>query len=227
MAEVIKLSTNLKDLGFTIDCSLTCNGQIQKIVRQANYTLRNIAHIKKYLDKNSIKKLVSNYVISRVDYCNSLYYNLPTYQLRKVQRVMNRSARLIVGLRRRERITPVLIELHWLPIKGRIIYKICVLTFIALRSGKPTYLRNKLHTFEVPGVLVRHSYETLRLDEPRANKNIGTRAFAHCAPRVFNSLPEELKQINNLNNFKRKLKTYLFEQCYDLQQKTINDNFRL
>ena len=140
---------------------------------------------------------------------------------------MNRAARLIVGLPRRERITPVLIELHWLPIKARIIYKIGVLTYVALTSGKPTYLCDKLHRFETPGVLVRHSYETLRLSEPRASRHVGTRAFAHCAPRLFNSLPEELRQLNNLNKFKRKLKTYLFEQCYDVQQQIINDNFKL
>ena len=226
-AEEIKLSTHLKDLGFTVDCSLTCSEQITKVVRQANYALRNIAHIKKYLDSNSVKKLVNNYIISRVDYCNSLYYNLPAYQLKKIQRVMNRAAKLTVGLPRRERITPVLFELHWLPIKARIIYKICVLTYIALTSGKPTYLADKLHRFETAGVLVRHSYDILRLAEPRANKHIGTRSFAHSAPRLFNSLPQELKKLNNLSKFKTKLKTYLFKKCYDSQGSTLSDDFRL
>ena len=140
---------------------------------------------------------------------------------------MNRAARLIVGLPRRERITPVLFELHWLPIKARIIYKICVLTYIALTSGKPAYLADKLHRFETAGVLVRHSHETLRLAEPRANKHIGTRSFAHSAPRLFNNLPQKLKKINDLGKFKRSLKTHLFERCYDNHGSILSEDFRL
>ena len=70
-----------------------------------------------------------HYIIPRPDYCNSLYYELPAYQLKKLQLVFNRAARLIVGTAPRERITPVLIDLHWLPIKARIMFKICVLTY--------------------------------------------------------------------------------------------------
>ena len=124
----IVLSRSVRDLGFVIDNNLTCNEQIRTVIKNANFSLRNIAFIKKYLDVDSIKKLVHNYIITRLDYCNSLYHELPAYQLKKLQLVFNRAARLIVGTVPRERITPVLIELHWLPIKARIVFKICVLT---------------------------------------------------------------------------------------------------
>ena len=79
--------------------------------------------------------MIHNYVISRLDCCNVLYYALPNYNLKKIQTVFNRAARLIKGLSPRERIA--LIELHWLPVKVRIIFKMCVLTYQALNSGKP------------------------------------------------------------------------------------------
>ena len=126
--EEIVLSRSVRDLGFIIDNNLTCNEQIQTVIKNANFSLRNIACIKKYLDDDSMKKLVHNYIITRLDYCNSLYHELPAYQLKKLQLVFNRAARLIVGISSRERITPVLIDLHWLPIKARIVFKICVLS---------------------------------------------------------------------------------------------------
>ena len=114
--------------------------------------------IKKYLDVDSMKKLVHNYIITRLDYCNSLYHELPAYQLKKLQLVFNRAARLIVGTAPRERITPVLIDLHWFQIKARIVFKICVLTYTAL--NKPAYLRNKLSKFTTElGVSIRYSHD--------------------------------------------------------------------
>ena len=131
----IILSRSVRDLGFVIDSNLTCNEQIQTVIKNANFSLRNIAFIKKYLDVDSMKKLVHNYIITRLDYCNSLYHKLPAYQLKKLQLVFNRAARLIAGTAPRERITPVLIDLHWLPIKARIVFKICVLTYTALNTA--------------------------------------------------------------------------------------------
>ena len=133
----IILSRSVRDLEFVIDNNLACNEQIQTVIKNANFSLRNIAFIKKYLDVDSMKKLVHNYIITRLDYCNSLYHKLPAYQLKKLQLVFNRAARLIAGTAPRERITPVLIDLHWLPIKARIFFKICVLTYTALNTGKP------------------------------------------------------------------------------------------
>ena len=173
--EEIVLSAQVRDLGFIIDRNLTCKQQIQAVIKNANFSLRNIAYLKKYLDENSMKKLVHNYIITRLDYCNSLYYKLPAYQLKKLQQIFNRAARLIVGVSPRERITPVLIDLHWLPMKARIVFKICVLTYIALNTGKPAYLRNKLEKFSIElGVTIRHSHDPHRLNEPRVNKEIGT-----------------------------------------------------
>lgn len=102
-----------RDLGVLIDCHLSFHDQINNVVRATGYHLRNIAFIKKYLDDKTIKMLIHNYVISKLDYCNSLYYGLPNYLLKRLQNVMNRAARLIKGLSRRERITPALIDLHW------------------------------------------------------------------------------------------------------------------
>ena len=96
----------------------------------------------------------------------------------------------IVGISPREKITPVLIDLNWLPIKAPIVFKICVLTYIALNTGKPAYLMNKLNKFSTElGMSIRHSHDPHRL----MNQEIGTRSFKYSAPRLFNSLPRSVK----------------------------------
>ena len=196
-----------------------------KLIKNVNFSLRNIAFIKKYVDDDSLKILVHNYIVTRLDYCNSLYYELPAYQLKKLQLVFNKAARLIVGVFPRERITPVHIDLHWLPIKARIMFKICVLTYIALNTGKPAYLRNKLTKFRTKlEVSIRQTHDPHRLNEPRMNKEIGTRSFKYIAPRLFNSLPRSVKDSGNLKAFKKKLKTFLFNECY-FDTKTITDRY--
>ena len=207
----------IKNLGIIFDCSLSFNEQINSMVKTAGYHLRNIAFLKKYLDVKTITMLIHNYVISRLDYCNVLFYGLPNYNVKKIQNVFNRAARLIKGLAPRERITPALIELHWLPVKARIIFKMCVLAYQALSLERPRYLRNKLTSFQPDTVVdLRHSDDPYRLEEPRSRSNIGTRAFERSAPRLFNNLPLAVKQSPSIDVFKRNLKTHLFSDCYQL-----------
>ncbi len=87
----------VRDLGIMLDCNLSMKEQIQPVVRTTRYHLRNIGFVRKYLDETTTKMLVHNYVIGKLDYCNSLYYGLPKYLLKELQLVMNRAARLIKG----------------------------------------------------------------------------------------------------------------------------------
>ena len=216
-----------KDLGVILDKNLSFHNQINNTIKATNYHLRNISFVKKYLDMNSMNKLIHNHVISKLDYCNSLYYGLPNYLLRKLQLVMNRAARLIKGTSPRERITPVLIDLHWLPIKARISYKICVLAFQVIHHNKPAYLSGLLKVFRTDSDMVlRHNTEPHRLHEPRVNHELGFRAFENCAPRLFNKLPISVKNTDNIDVFKKRLKTYLFSEAYDLREKRIENNYK-
>ena len=87
------------------------------------------------------EQLVYAFITSRIDYCNSLLYGLPAKQLDKIQRVQNTAARIIFRLPKFCRITPSLFGLHWLPVRYRIDFKICLLTFKAIHGSAPSYLR--------------------------------------------------------------------------------------
>ena len=140
--------------------------------------------------------------------------------------ILNRSARLILNVPYMERITPSLIELHWLPIKARIIYKICVLVFQALTVGQPSYIYDILTPFHTSSLTLRHSDDQYRLLEPRVSSHTGTRSFYFCAPRLFNCLPQSIKESETLTVFKKILKTHLFAQSFNLTTMSINDNFQ-
>ena len=108
------------------------------------YHIFNIKHIRKYLNWNLTGKIVHGLITSKLDYCNSLLFGLPNYQLQKLQRVLNAATRIITGTRKYDHITPVLKELHWLLVKERIDFKILLLTFKVLKKMAPAYLKDML-----------------------------------------------------------------------------------
>ena len=94
-----------------------------------SFALHKIGKIRQFLTKEATKQLVHALVISRIDFCNSLLYSLPDVHTNKLQRIQNSAARLITRTKCREHITPILKQLHWLPVKSRINYKILLLTY--------------------------------------------------------------------------------------------------
>ena len=91
----------------------------------AFYYLYNLRCMRKYLSKDNTKTLVHALISSRIGYCNSLLYCLPEYQLNKLQRVQNMCGRLICNESKYCHINPLLVDLHWLPVKFRIEFKSC------------------------------------------------------------------------------------------------------
>ena len=109
------------------------------------------------MSQSNLKRIVNAFVISRIDYCNSILYGLPMIELEKLQRVQNIAARLITELSsRRDHITPVLKNLHWLPVRSRITFKILLLTYKILNGHSPRYLTS-LISFYKPARSLRSS----------------------------------------------------------------------
>ena len=83
-------------------------------------------------------------VTSHLNYCNSLVYNLPDRDIERLQRVQNCLARVVCKASRFSRSSKILILFHWLPVKYRIRFKLCTITFKALLFCHPTFLFNYL-----------------------------------------------------------------------------------
>ena len=111
-----------------------------RVCRNCYYKLCQIRRIKRSLTANSITLLVLASVHSRLDYCNSVLYSLPWSRLQLLQSVLNSAARLIQGLKRFDHISPVLIDLHWLPYPQCVKYKVFMLMLKCLKGLAPAYL---------------------------------------------------------------------------------------
>jgi len=207
----IKTSDSVRNLGIEMDCHLTMERHISKIVRTSNYLLRNMWHIRKFLNKKSCKTLVQGTITSRLDYANSLLYGLPQHQILKLQKIQNSAARLITKTRKREHITPILKDLHWLPIRMRPIYKILTLTHKSIHSTSPDYLSDMLKVYHPARPLRSQNRLLLTIQDSNQTK-YSKRSFRHSAPHLWNKLPQDLRDIVEFDIFKRKLKTYLFEK---------------
>ena len=81
------------------------------------------------------------FVISKINYCNEILYGLPAVHVNRLQLVQNAVARLLTNTPRYAHITPMMINLHWLPVKFRMIFKVNLVTFKALHGLAPAYLR--------------------------------------------------------------------------------------
>ena len=116
-ADVPMVSSAVLNLGLWFDCNLSMTTQINKTCQSVFYHLHNIRQIRKFLSYESTKSLVQAVIMACIDYCNSLLYGVPAVHLSKLQRVQNSVARLISYTPRYHHISPVLFDLHWLPVK--------------------------------------------------------------------------------------------------------------
>ena len=130
------------NLGAWFDDQLTMAVHITKICSAAFYHLHNIRRIRKHLSTDSAATLIHSFISSRIDYCNSLLYGVPKCHIDKLQRVQNAAARLVVMQGKFCHITPVLHQLHWLPVLFRINFKVLLLTFKAIRKSAPSYIND-------------------------------------------------------------------------------------
>ena len=127
-SSIIKTSSSITNLGITLDDKLSMQNHIGKLIKSVNFHLRNIALIRKYLSKRTTALIIHAFIFSRLDYCNSLLFSIPKFQINRLQRLQNSAARILTFTNKRTHITPVLRELHWLQIDARIQYKILLLS---------------------------------------------------------------------------------------------------
>jgi hypothetical protein len=122
-----------------IDSQMSLAAHVSAVCRSGFHQLRQLRPLVGSLSMDATKTLVRAFVSSRLDYCNSLLYGIANGLLQKLQSVQNAAARLVTGSRRSDHITPVLRELHWLPVQ-RIRFKVACLVFQLLSNQAPDYL---------------------------------------------------------------------------------------
>ena len=207
---IIPQSETVKLLGVRFDRHLTMSSHVNDVCRAANFHLYKIGKIRHLLTESATVSAVRTLVLSRMDYCNGLLSGATSEILRKLQLIQNSAARLVMRKSKREHITPLLFDLHWLPVAARVEYKVALMVFKCLQQTVPRYLQSAIATY-TPSRALRSSNQSL-CNQTQAKKCIGRCAFTVAGPHVWNILPPKLRAIDTLDLFKSNLKTHLFRK---------------
>lgn len=170
--------------------------------------IRQINSIRRYLSTDATAILMQSNVLSSFDYCNSIYMGLPKKSIHKLQLVQNTAARVITNTPRHHHITPILHQIHWLPIEKRCQLKILIFTFKALHNLAPAYICELFNWYQ-PARNLRSTNTTSLV--PNRNKTVryGRRLVDTSASQLWNALPREIKNALTIERFKYLVKQYI------------------
>ena len=210
---VLSSSSSAKNLGVVIDSFLNMDAFVDSICQSASFHLYNIWRIRDHLDRKTSEKVIHALISSRLDYCNSLLFGISKSSLHKLQLIQNRAARILFNKSKYAHVTPILKELHWLPISFRIIYKILLLVYKGMNNLAPRYLSDLLVPY-VPARNLRSSDKCLLRVPATKLKSFGDKTFKVAGPRLWNELPLSIQKQPSVDLFKAKLKTHLFQQAF-------------
>ena len=201
----------------------------------AFFQLYSLRWIRKYLSHQATESLIHAFIFSHIDYCNGLLNSVPKHQLNKLQRIQNMAARLLHKLPKFSHVTPLLIDLHWLPVEYHVRYKLLLFTYKGIHQLTPQYInemftrkstwyRSWLSSIARSIVFVNGNVsgdiafdDIIYLSVPRTRSvTFEQRSLAVTGPQLWNSLPIDIKMENSLVVFKRKIKTYLFKQAFNV-----------
>ena len=220
LGNMISPVESAKNLGVIFDAEFNFSKHVSAVCSSCYYHIRDFSRIRKHLSKSTATVLANALVSSRLDYCNSLLLGVSSANLKRLQSVQNVLCRIVTCCEKFSHITPHLKDLHWLPISSRIEFKTNLLTYKALKTNKPPYLKAYLNQFQ-------SSYNTRR-----TNKDLNTLAtfgfsnkvhtsskhlhssFEYIAPHMWNALPINIRNSPSISCFRSRLKTFLFHKAY-------------
>ena len=226
---------DIQNLGTYLDKNLSMKTHVDAKCTAAFHQLYSLRRIRKYLSQQAPESLIHAFIFSHIDYCNGLLNGVSKHLINKLQRIQNMAARLVYKLPKFSHVTPLLIDLHWLPVEYHVRYKILLFTYKAIHQLAPQYInelfirkstryRSRLSSITRNIVFVNGSVsgeiafdDIIYLQVPRTKcVTFEQRSLAVTSPQLWNSLPIEIKMENNLVGFKRKIKTYLFKLAFNV-----------
>ena len=180
----IEPQTSIKNLGVYLDSKLSFDKQVSETCKACYFHIRALRHIRTSLTIEASKTIAAAIVGSRLDFCNSLLAGTSVSNLTRLQRVQNTLARVVAQKPRFCHITPVLSDLHWLPVRHRISFKIATVTFRVLQSQQPSYLSSLIPRY-VPARALRSSSSFSICVPPRKTTMATSQNHFHLLLQVF------------------------------------------
>ena len=183
--------------------------------RTAMMNLQRLKSIRRYLTKETAKVLVLGLVLSHLDYSNAIFVGLPDKDIKAMQRVQNAAAKMVLLKTKYDSSTDALKSLHWLPIKYRVDHKMLTLVYKCLHDKALDYLKNLLMVIGDSERSMRLNSQYMRLLIPKTTKKMfAARSFSVKGAELWNNLPTSFKISSSVDDFKAKLKMFLFTKAY-------------
>ena len=205
--QLLKLKEPCLSIGSDISVSQACF-----------FYIRDLRRIRPYLSMPTAATIGAALVQSKLDYCNSLFLNLPSCEVDRLQFVQNSLARAVFRCSKYSHVTPILKSLHWLKVKERIDYKTVSLTYKSITTPGRSYMS---HLIELKQPATTRSSKLITLERPSIPSRCkrSNRSFQHAAPQIWNSLPSSFRAPSysshepslSYEQFHKQLKTYLFD----------------
>ena len=197
----------IKSLGIYFDGGMKFTKMINECTKSCYFKLQKLGGIRRNLPTDLRITLVKVYILSKLDYCNSLYATVSKSLMKKLQGVINACARFIYDLSYHTPVTEYLKSAHILPIKYRIMFKLCLIVYKILHCMAPSYLTDKVSIVQCPlqGMPLRSNDDSLQMIVPSNDKNI-----KYFMAKYWNELPYHIRNSDTVENFKSRLKTYYF-----------------
>ena len=211
---------SVRNLGVVFYPNFTFSNHVSQVIKSTRVQARDLYIIRPLLDLNTSVLLANALVSSRLDYYNLLFLSLTHFELRRLQLVQNSLCRVVTHSSKFSHITPQLKKLHWLPVRYRVQFKICFITYKILTQGQPVYLRDLIHPYTSFRNTRRSTpklkfLQTLTFDR-RVHKSIKhfSNSFSHYAPALWNSFPLHVRNSLSVVSFRKHLKTHLFNSSF-------------
>ena len=208
--EAISACDKVRNIGAMFDSEMKMDTQVNTMCKSAWFHLYTIGKIRSYLSDDQTKSVVHAYVTPKLDGNNALLVGpRRDYLIDKLQLVQNAAAKIITKSKKFDLVTPLLRQLHWLPISKRITFKVLLLVYKSLNDMGPIYLRDLLIYYKPKREGLRH--DPLSLEVPGTELvTYGDRTFRIVAAKAWNQLSKNIRTAKTVDRFKADLKTHLF-----------------
>ena len=207
--EGVKLGRNL---GMTIDEVLSWRKHINLNISKAVGSFINLSRFKRFLNTKSKALLCDSIVLSRFNYCDSVYQNIDMCLQGKIQKVQDMCCRFIFDIRKSESVDykELRTKLGWLSMKQRRDLHCLTMLYKILHNSAPDYLQDMFtYQHEVHSVNTRGSQNNLIWIDKNIKSKVHRDSFRYYAPCLYNKLPAKIKSCTSVNSFKSNLTKYL------------------
>ena len=220
LGSLLNLIYFVRNLGVWFDAEVSFSEHVKRTCKVCFLQMRDLHRIRQYLTPKVAVLAANALVSSHLDYSNSLFRGLSCFNQHKLQSSQNTIAHIVTNLRKYAHGTPILKQLHWLPVKYRCMVKTATLVYKFLHSGSPSYFQPFL-SLSSCSYSTRHSHPDCQyLTVPPFRSSVFKsvkhfdHSFAFDAPKIWNELPHDVHSAASVASFRKKLKTYLFAKAY-------------